>query len=837
VLNSVAPSLCPGRPSVCFPVPHLVYLAIGVGYVLAYAALGWLLRGHALGLSIFGNIGLLLPPIAVCVIIVRRRASWAGCHRLFWDTFAIGVGLWVIGHLGWAFEDLILQRQSWVRWHTIFSLCGGIGPLIALFARPHRGVRAEAVGNVSLVLASYGLLAAFIYSYFILIPGLVPGGTNHEVALFKLVQLNRALLFGTMAIVLVLARRTPWYKSYLWLTIGTGIGFCLRIITSLAILNGKYQSGTLYDLAWILPFLCYASAALAAPDSPAESDLVEAPVRPLHVLVSAVPVFLIPVIGYSALYLQPLGDATDSFRAFLTGLITVAGLGLLTLRLAAQGGELERAGARMRLLAAATEQTGDLILITRANGVFEHANDAFVRALGYSRHELAKLTVRDLMAHGFGAVPAQITQAARERGIWRGTVIRRRRDGSTFPAACTVVGLRDPAGSITHYVGVERDTTDELKLRDQLVHSERLSAIGELVAGVAHEINNPLQTIVGSVELMLEERTTPAMQRDLELVRREAGRAGQIVRNLLSFVRRSTPDRAAVDLNDIIRATVELRQFHLQQHNISIEMELYPRAIYALVNREEIQQIILNLLLNAEQAMALSGKGSRITLRSYPAEAFQAVEVSDDGPGVGADLTGRIFEPFFTTKDVGQGTGLGLSISHGIAAAHGGALELRSSAVGARFRLTLPAQAVEPRSEPAAAAPASETSGTHTDLQALIVDDEVPIRGMLARLLVRRGFEVHEASSGEEALAVVERTPLSVVLCDVRMPGMNGLDLFRQLTARDPQLARSFVFITGDKSSVAIEESLRDVPLLEKPFTAADLGVVLERIGLPAGVS
>ena len=130
-------------------------------------------------------------------------------------------------------------------------------------------------------------------------------------------------------------------------------------------------------------------------------------VRPLHVLVSAVPVFLIPLIGYSALYLQPLGDATDSFRAFLTGLITVAGLGLLTLRLAAQGGELERAGARMRLLAAATEQTGDLILITRVERVFEHANDAFVRALGYSRHELAKLTVRDLMAQGFGAVPAQ----------------------------------------------------------------------------------------------------------------------------------------------------------------------------------------------------------------------------------------------------------------------------------------------------------------------------------------------------------------------------------------------------------------------------------------------
>src|SRR6185436_10055876 len=172
----------------------------------------------------------------------------------------------------------------------------------------------------------------------------------------------------------------------------------------------------------------------------------------------------------------------------------------------AQGGELERAGARMRLLAAATEQTGDLILITRANGAIEHANDAFVRALGYSRQELAKFRVEDLVARGFGTLHGQITAAARDGGIWRGTLVRRRRDGSTFPAACTVVALRDPAGSITHYVGVERDTTDEVKLRDQLVHTERLSAIGELVAGVAHEINNPLQTIIGSVELLIEER-------------------------------------------------------------------------------------------------------------------------------------------------------------------------------------------------------------------------------------------------------------------------------------------------------------------------------------------
>ncbi len=671
----------------------MIHLFIGLGYILGYALIGWLLRDHALALSIFGDVTLLIPPAAVCAVILRRRRAWLGCHRLFWDTVAIGVGLWMIGHLGWAFEDLVLKRQSWLRWHTVFSLCGGIGPLIALFARPHRGVRAESVGSVGVVLASYGLLAVFVYSYFVLIPGITPGGPDAQISLLKLIQLNRALLFISFATVMIVARRTPWFYAYRWMAIATGVGFFLRLLTSVAIVRGSYQSGSVYDLAWLVPFLCYAGAALAAPNSPAASDAVEAPAPPLHVMVSAIPVFLIPFVGYGTLYLQPLGVADDSFRALLTSVMTVAGLGLLTLRLAAQGGELERAGARMRLLAAATEQTGDLILITRANGTFEHANDAFVRALGYSREELARLDYVDLLERGFSTIGTHIATAIRERGIWRGSVVRKRRDGSTFPASCTVVGLRDPAGSITHYVDVERDTTEELKLRDQLVHSERLSAIGELVAGVAHEINNPLQTIVGSVELMMDEEHGPSVQRDLEVVRREAGRAGQIVRNLLSFVRRSTPDRRSVDLNDVVRAVVQLREFHLQQSNVALIVELHQRPLLVLANREEIQQIVLNLVLNAEQAIEVSGKGSRILVRSYTADGQQVIEVSDDGPGIDPEIRGRIFEPFFTTKDVGQGTGLGLSISHGIAAAHGGSLALcpGAPAAGACFRLTLPA--------------------------------------------------------------------------------------------------------------------------------------------------
>ena len=321
------------------------YLSIALGYVVLYAAVGWMLRGHSLALSVFGNVGLLLPPIAVCAIILRRRSRWDGCQRLFWDTIAISIGLWIIGHFGWAFDQMFLGRQSWLQWHTVFSLCGGIGPLIALLARPHRGVRRDAVGTVGLALASYGLVVVFIYSYFVLVPGLVPGARDPQLALFQFVQVNRALLFGSMTWVTIVARRTSWYRPYLYLAIGTGVGFFLRIATSLAIVRGSYSVGTLYDLAWILPFLLYVWAALAAPDSPAESTEVEVPLPVPHAAVAAIPVFLIPLVGYGALYIQPLGGAGDSFRALLTGLMTVAGLGLLTLRLAAQAGSCS---ARMR---------------------------------------------------------------------------------------------------------------------------------------------------------------------------------------------------------------------------------------------------------------------------------------------------------------------------------------------------------------------------------------------------------------------------------------------------------------------------------------------------------
>jgi PAS domain S-box-containing protein len=658
------------------------YLILGIAYTAVYLGAGALLGGYPTARTVVANTLLFVLAGSTCVVVLRRRREWEGTHRLFWDAFAAGMAMWCVGEIGFTVST-ITDHRNWVQWHTMFSLCGGIGPLVALLAMPHRGARKPAAWAVGVDLISYAMLVGFIYAYFVMVPSVVPAvGTAPQTTLLTLVQGQRFLLIAGLLLSLWTARDTVWRGTFARLAVGVGAGFFLRLVTSDAINNGLYQEGSVYDLAWIVPFFCYLWAVVESPASSGDAEPVPARGGWQGAVFSAAPVFLIPAIGFGLLRVQPIGDPGDAVRLLLTILAMVAGLGVLTLRLSVQSGELQRADARVRLLAAATEQTADLILITRANGACEHANDACLHALGYTRDELASKMLPDLLERGFERMVDHVGTEVRQKGIWRGTLVHRRKDGSTFPASSTVVALRNREGRVTHFVGVERDITDELKLRDQLVHSERLSAIGELVAGVAHEINNPLQTIVGCVELMIEEQRPKGQHRDLELVRQEAARAGQIVRNLLAFVRRSSPDRSSADLNQIARATARLREHQLALRNIKLKLELHPGVLPVLVNREEIQQVVLNLVMNAEHA--LGEAAGTITVRTNAGEHAHTVQVVDDGPGINPELKGRVFEPFFTTKDVGEGTGLGLSIALGIATAHGGNLELCHSEVGLR---------------------------------------------------------------------------------------------------------------------------------------------------------
>ncbi len=293
----------PGRGS------RMWQVTIGLGILLVYAALGWALRAHPFARSIFGNTVLIASASIVPLIVLRRRRQWTGCQRLFWDVIAIALIFWVFGHLGWAYDQLVNREQAWLKWHAIFSLSAGIGPLVALLARPHLGPRNGAVAPVAMTIAAYCLLAVFLYSYFALLPSLVADALpNAQSRLLSFVQVNRLSLLACMAASYWFARRTAWRPTYLRLVVGVAVGVVLRYSANQAILRGEYQVGTLYDLAWIIPWLFYAWAALETPPSSPVSLLTQEPHAISSVSLLAVPALLIPLVGYGVLSIESLGE-------------------------------------------------------------------------------------------------------------------------------------------------------------------------------------------------------------------------------------------------------------------------------------------------------------------------------------------------------------------------------------------------------------------------------------------------------------------------------------------------------------------------------------------------
>ena len=820
----------------------LVIQAAGI-YTAVYLLAAWLAAGSPALLWIRAA-GPLLPALVVIGIIVYRRADWQGAQSVFWAVIAAGLTIWSIGHIGFVRANLFGQTvptvPDWLDWHTTFSLVGGgAAPLLAFMARPHRGRRPFAVPAITLDIATFAVLFLFIYAYFVLAPNLDAASNMADRALQIVIVIQRLLVILCVGFFAWSARGTPYGRLFMGVAVALTAGFVFRTLLSWQVVREVLPPDQLpaeiLDLAWIVPYFGWAWAAFEAPASAEGIEPIVAEEVPWWP--SALAVLLIPAIGYGVRYYEPMGDPIDGLRDLLTAFATVVGVVLLSARLASQRTEVRRADARARLLAAAVEQTDSLVMVVRQDGAIEHANAAMLKALGEDRDSITTRTFADTVASAASRFGDTVEEAVRREGSWRGNFNRRRRDGSSFPVAATVVPLVDAFGRVSHFVGVERDITDDLRVRDELVRAERLSAVGELVAGVAHEINNPLQSIVGCAELLADGVTDPELQRDVMTIRTEAGRAREIVRSLLSFVHRRPTERVPTDLNEIIREAMSLRGYHLRQKGVDLQESCAEGLPRALANPDEIRQLVLNLLLNAEHAVMDVEPPRRITLSSYVVSAdgnSVALEVRDTGPGVPEQLRHRIFEPFFTTKEVGEGTGLGLSISHGIAAAHGGRLELlRESGRGACFRLVLPVAAAATASPAPKAAPSDPRPQSEPhDRRALVVDDEASVRSLVARLLTRRGFDVAQAEDGEAALRLLSQRDFDLVLCDVRMPRLNGRALFGHVQARRPNLAHSFILMTGDTLSADVAEfaAEHNITLLTKPFTTKELEAVLEQV-------
>jgi two-component system NtrC family sensor kinase len=381
-------------------------------------------------------------------------------------------------------------------------------------------------------------------------------------------------------------------------------------------------------------------------------------------------------------------------------------------------------------------------------------------------------------------------------------------------------------------LGILRDVTDEKRLAEQLMQQEKLVAVGQLVSGVAHELNNPLAGVMAFAQLLL---AAPVPLDDeprqaVEIIQREARRAAKIVSNLLTFARQQPAEHANAQLNDILTDTLELRRYALRAADVIVTLALDPGLPQIRADPSQLQQVVLNLLVNAEQALASVDGDRRIRITtSMDGDAQLVLTVSDNGPGIAREQLDRIFNPFFTTKPLGQGTGLGLSISDSIIREHGGRIRVESvPGAGASFIVELPHVLIStPRSEPIPV-----TNRPASGRRMLVVDDEGAMRSALADFLRSMGHDVDVAPDATDGRALLATSEYDVVLLDLRMPGLDGEALYRLLCQDDPFHACRVVFVTGDLQSEAARRFFAEAgrPVVTKPFELDDLAAVLASV-------
>jgi PAS domain S-box-containing protein len=667
-------------------------------YTAAYVAAILLLAGNETERLWVGNIGLLIPPLFPIAMVLRRRRDWSGRALVFWGAVAAGSGLWFVGHLAWMDAELLRAHLlPWVEWPVAAKLCGGILPMVALLAWPHAAIRGASPISIAIDIAGIALVSLFLFWSLILAPGLVPSAAPVAVrSLAILGAMLHVVLVGSFVYAARSAPPGPWQTVYRFCGFGTGAGALLLMPNVMTMMAGRYVTGSVGDIGWIVPFWYYARAAAEAPSTAGEAASVDGWTGTSEagvVLLAAIVVA--PLIGYVPRYVLPLGSPIDHYRDLATSATLALCCGLAVARVAVEQRGRRRADYRVWLLATACEQTAELIVVIRSEAI-DYANRAFCRAFGYSLDELRVMPALSLVGERSIPAIAEIGATLRRGEIVHVTLNLRRRDGTTFPASCTVAPMISASGRTAYFVGVVRDLTEDLRLRDQLVRSERLSAVGELAASVAHEINNPLQSVIGLTDLMMTHGPSAETHADLMQIRSDAERAGRIIRKLLTFVRRTPRDRELIDLNEVVGEVAAAYDDELARARIVLSPQYATSTPPVYANRGEIAQVVDALVRNAQEAMAGGSGCGTLTLRTYPSlsGAEAVLEVVDDGPGVPPEAAYRIFEPFFTTKYRPRDTGLGLTVAFGIVASHGGALELVPTEHGACFRMRLSAAGI-----------------------------------------------------------------------------------------------------------------------------------------------
>lgn len=502
---------------------------------------------------------------------------------------------------------------------------------------------------------------------------------------------------------------------------------------------------------------------------------------------------------------------------------------------------------------ALVEHSADAITLLDADGKVIYEGPTVPRVTGFTAEErvgmsalgnvypedlpVVRATLGEILEKPGANVTAQFRSVRKDGSIWwtEGTATNLLHDPNV---RAIVVNYHDITERKQAEIALQEHIERLQKMQVRLVQSEKLAAIGELVAGIAHELNNPLTSVVLNAQLMQMHTLPVSMQHNLEKIVMEAQRAGKIVRGLLEFARKRPSERKWVQVNDVLQSSLELLNYELTTRNVQMNFHLDEHLPVTLVDPYQLQQVFVNIVNNAWQAMGEQEErrmhistefGRSLYDMDDQANAAQVVRirVQDNGPGIAPEMLVRIFDPFFTTKEPGEGTGLGLSICHGIITEHRGHIWVESEVgEGATFFIELPLTdeagvVVEP-------VKVERSSGgvlSEQPVSILVIDDEIAILDAVSSVLRDRGHRVITSLSAFQGLELLRTDIFDLILCDIRMPGMDGMEFFKELQARYPKMSKQILFTTGDSVSSNTRDFLDGIhlPCLHKPFDLKEL--------------
>ena len=555
--------------------------------------------------------------------------------------------------------------------------------------------------------------------------------------------------------------------------------------------------------------------------------------------------FIVPLVAANkevgVLMLSPKlskQDFTGSDLYLIQGLASVAAVSLRGLLIADRDVK-QRRRHEHAILAAKQEWEStfdsipDLICILDGDHNIVRVNRAMAEKLGLTPAEVVGRKCFELM-HETDAPPDSCPGLKSSCGCELGSEFTR--CGSVYQI--NISTLKNGGKTSGRYVHIARDVTaiknaeaEQQRLKEKAEMSSRLAAVGEMAAGIAHEINNPLTGVLGYAELLLEYDLPPEIKEDVEIIADGSKRIADIIKRMLTFARQMTPIKSKTDLNKIIDNTLGLRAYVLLTAGIEVEKNYDPALTWMVVDPSQMQQVFLNLMINAEHAIKQTGHPGKLTITTEKSGDKARITFTDNGIGIPSDVLPKLFQPFFTTKGPSEGTGLGLSLSRSIIVEHGGTLEVQSEfGKGARFIIELP---LNQETEGVILTPAPEAPSQPTGkADVLVIDDEEYIRGLAAATLSKSGRIVDTAADAADALKLLQIKRYDAVVMDLRMPGTSGMALYVDLIAKYPELNGRIIIITGDAlgQDVKIFVAQHKLEILAKPFEPGGLQQAVDRV-------